>query len=159
MENASKALIIAGAVLISILLISLGILIYNQASDIVNGNQMSEVDITAFNQKFLNYEGRKNGSQVKSLLQLVRASNANEENGTRRIAINETNTSAGNDIVKTDGTDEGYTNFKITGIQNSTKYNVEFQYGDGSDGHDSGIIYEIWITKDNGSGSGNSTGP
>lgn len=32
MENASKALIIAGAILISILLISLGIIMYNSAT-------------------------------------------------------------------------------------------------------------------------------
>ena len=38
MENASKALIIAGAVLISILLISLGVMIYRNGADIANGN-------------------------------------------------------------------------------------------------------------------------
>ena len=32
MENASKALIIAGAILISILIISLGVIIYQQAA-------------------------------------------------------------------------------------------------------------------------------
>ena len=42
MENASKALIIAGAILLAILIISLGILIYNQAAGIANGNAMSE---------------------------------------------------------------------------------------------------------------------
>ena len=36
MENASKALIIAGAILLAILLISLGIMIFNQAQDTVN---------------------------------------------------------------------------------------------------------------------------
>ena len=44
MENASKALIIAGAILLAILIISLGIMIYNQASGVVNNNAMSEVD-------------------------------------------------------------------------------------------------------------------
>ena len=33
MENASKALIIAGAILLSILLISLGLIVYNQAKE------------------------------------------------------------------------------------------------------------------------------
>ena len=32
------------------------------------------------NQKFLQYEGTKNGSQVKSLIQQVVSSNANDEN-------------------------------------------------------------------------------
>ena len=52
MENASKALIIAGAILLAILIISLGILIYNQASGVVNNNAMSEVETQNFNQKF-----------------------------------------------------------------------------------------------------------
>ena len=33
MENASKALIIAGAILLSILIIGMGMFIYNQAQD------------------------------------------------------------------------------------------------------------------------------
>ncbi len=33
MENASKALIIAGAILISILIVGLGVIIYNNVSD------------------------------------------------------------------------------------------------------------------------------
>ena len=49
MENASKALIIAGAILLAILIISLGILIYKQASGVVNNNAMSEVDISTYN--------------------------------------------------------------------------------------------------------------
>ena len=36
MENASKALVIAGAILISILLVSVGIMIYSGASGIFN---------------------------------------------------------------------------------------------------------------------------
>ena len=40
MENASKALIIAGAILLAILLISLGIMIFNQAQDTVSNKSM-----------------------------------------------------------------------------------------------------------------------
>ena len=39
MENASKALIIAGAILLAILIISLGIMIYQQASSIRSSKQ------------------------------------------------------------------------------------------------------------------------
>ena len=45
MENASKALIIAGAILLSILIISLGILIFSQAQDTINSINMSEQEI------------------------------------------------------------------------------------------------------------------
>ncbi len=87
MENASKALIIAGAVLISILLISLGVMIYRNAADIANGNQMKDFEITAFNTKFSQYEGKKNGSQVKTLVQDCLSSNVNEENIDRLVSV------------------------------------------------------------------------
>ena len=88
MENASKALIIAGAILLAILIISLGILIYNQASGVVANNTMSEVDIQTFNQKFTQYVGEQRGSAVRSLIQQVQASNAAEGNEQRQVTIN-----------------------------------------------------------------------
>ena len=76
MENASKALIIAGAILLAILIISLGIMIYNQASGVVNNNAISEVDITSFNQKFTQYEGDNvKGTQVDALIDQIRTNN------------------------------------------------------------------------------------
>lgn len=73
MENASKALIIAGAILLAILIISLGIMIYNQASGVVNNNSMTEVEVTTFNQKFEQYLGDKvRGANVKSLINAVK---------------------------------------------------------------------------------------
>ncbi|MEE0865899.1 MAG: hypothetical protein U0L98_03780, partial [Clostridia bacterium] len=57
MENASKALIIAGAILLAILIISLGILIFSQAQDTVGSVNMSEQEMMAFNNKFTAYEG------------------------------------------------------------------------------------------------------
>ena len=80
MENASKALIIAGAILLAILLISLGIMIFNQAQDTVNNSGMSQAEVTAYNQKFLKYEGDQKGSVVKSLINEVKASNADKNN-------------------------------------------------------------------------------
>ena len=85
MENASKALIIAGAILLAILLISLGIMIFNQAQDTVNNSGMSQAEKTAFNNKFLKYEGEQKGSVVKSLINEVLASNADPNNSTRTI--------------------------------------------------------------------------
>ena len=49
MENATKALLIAAAVLIAILIISLGIVIYNQASETVKSVNMSSQEVQAFN--------------------------------------------------------------------------------------------------------------
>ncbi len=82
MENASKALIIAGAILLAILLISLGIMIFNQASSVVSGTGMTDAEITTFNAKFQKYEGSIKGSMVKSLINDIIAVNndSNDEN-------------------------------------------------------------------------------
>ena len=97
MENASKALIIAGAILLAILIISLGIMIYNQASGVVNNNAMSEVDISTFNQKFTQYEGDNvRGAQVNSLLDQVRSNNITyQDDETRKIKVTVTGTWSG----------------------------------------------------------------
>lgn len=85
MENASKALIIAGAILLAILIISLGIMIYNQASGTVNNNAINEVDITSFNQKFTQYEGENiRGTQVDALLNQIRTNNVTYQDDTSK---------------------------------------------------------------------------
>ena len=89
MENASKALIIAGAILLAILIISLGIMIYNQASGVVNNNAMSEVEISSFNQKFTQFEGTNiKGSQVNSLLsEIIQNNVANQEDSSKQVKV------------------------------------------------------------------------
>ena len=89
MENASKALIIAGAILLAILIISLGILIYNQAAGVVNNNAMSEVEVQQFNQKFTQYEGTNvKGAQVNALLNQILQNNvANQEDTSKQVKI------------------------------------------------------------------------
>ena len=85
MENASKALISAGAILLAILIITLGIVIYQQAAGVLNSNSMSEVDITSFNSKFTQYEGENiRGAQVNSLLDQVRNNNITYQDDTSR---------------------------------------------------------------------------
>lgn len=81
MENASKALIIAGAILLSILLISLGIMIFTQAQDATKNSGMSQAQVSTFNNKFSKYEGKKiKGSEVRGLIQEIIASNGDEDN-------------------------------------------------------------------------------
>ena len=87
MENASKALIIAGAILLAILLISLGILIFSQAQDVVQNSGMTQAEITAFNSKWSKYEGEQKGSVVKAMMQEVIASNADSNNSTKQITV------------------------------------------------------------------------
>lgn len=78
MENASKALIIAGAILISIILISIGIIVVQSAGEVTDraSTTMDEQAIQIFNQKFKNYEGDdRRGSSVRDLIGVVSSSN------------------------------------------------------------------------------------
>ena len=75
MENASKALIIAGAILLSILIIGLGMAIYQQASGAIGNANMDPQKIQAYNSEFASYEGTKSGTQVRALLDTVRSHN------------------------------------------------------------------------------------
>lgn len=111
MENASKALIIAGAILLAILLISLGIFIFNQAQDTISNSGMSQAEVNAFNNKFVKYEGQQKGSVVRSLLQEVVASNNDENLKNDGVAI----TIEGN---------SGATATSSSGIVNTKKYNI-----------------------------------
>lgn len=61
MENASKALIIAGAILLSILIIALGVFVFNQAKSAVGNTGLSDQEVAAFNSKFDSYEGKQKG--------------------------------------------------------------------------------------------------
>lgn len=88
MENASKALIIAGAILLSILIISLGIMMFNQASGVLNNNSMTEVEVSTFNQKFEQYLGEKvRGANVNSLIQAVNTNNMSTDDETKQVEI------------------------------------------------------------------------
>ena len=85
MENASKALIIAGAILVAILLIGIGVGLINAANSTIGGatDQMDEQAIKIFNAKFESYAGSQKGSNVKALMSSVITANANATNSGR----------------------------------------------------------------------------
>ena len=89
MENASKALIIAGAILLAILIITLGILIFNQASEITRSSSISDVEVLQFNEKFKSHEGTNvRGSEVNSLLNTIVQNNvANQDDTSRQVQV------------------------------------------------------------------------
>lgn len=70
MENASKALLIAGAILISILIIAIGMFIYNSAQSTINNSMqsMSTQEVQAFNNEFMSFEGKQSGSNIKAMI-------------------------------------------------------------------------------------------
>lgn len=120
MENASKALLLAAAILIAIILISLGVYIVSQGSDVVGqgGKALDEVAIQQFNGKFDIYEGTKTGTQVKQLIKTVAANNAS--NPGQQVTL-----SASEDIVTGD-----INSYKASSkIGNSKKYIISMTPG------------------------------
>ena len=57
MENASKALIIAGAILLSIAIIGIGMYVYQSVSGTIqDAAGMTEEEVNAYNQEFETFE-------------------------------------------------------------------------------------------------------
>lgn len=134
MENAAKALLIAGAILICIVLISVGMAILSAAQDVTDGvgDTTTSQAVQAFNSPFMAYSGTQKGSAVKSLLQAVSASNANNgSNKTIEIEHESTKTTDPSTIV-----------LEASKITPSGRYTVEVKSVDKE-----GYIDAIKITK------------
>lgn len=122
MENASKALLIAGAILIAILLIAIGMMVFNSANSTIKTatSNMSQQDKTAFNQQFSVYEGTKSGSVTKQLIELISTNNSVAENskitvsGNAGVTVNDAGTVSGKD-----------------GLKNQAQYKIKFDMTEG----------------------------
>ena len=121
MENASKALIIAGAILLSILIISLGIMVYNSAKNAANGGNIDKAQLQAFNSEWEGYVGEnRTASEVRALYQAVIANNAAEDKAetNRKIKISLNNAAAAEPT-------------KVGTLSNSTTYKIDVVYTNG----------------------------
>ena len=79
MENATKALLIAAAVLIAILIISLTLVIYRQGANAVSSADLSEAEAAEFNGKFTVFSGSNvPTAKVNALLETVFSHNKKE---------------------------------------------------------------------------------
>ena len=129
MENATKALMIAGAVLLAIMIIGVGMMIFNNAQGTIGGasTKMKEQEIQLFNNQFTNYEGLQSGSNVKALIGAV-------------ITNNSVATEEGNEekLVSFNGaTDSAALASERTKIISGKKYNVTITY------NNAGLVHEI----------------
>lgn len=121
MENASKALIIAGSILIAIMIISLGIYIFKQYSSFAKENaDLSEQEISAFNSKITSYLGEGiSGSQVNALLQYCLANNMSaQQSGETYKCITVTQITNNDELV-------GKNSDKYTKVTTGTFYKVK----------------------------------
>lgn len=76
MENSSKALLIAAGVIVTILIISLGMTIFNKSSSTDDASStLSSMQIMQFNQKYEQYEGVRSGEIVKKVLSYIMEEN------------------------------------------------------------------------------------
>ena len=88
MENATKALLIAAAILVAILIISLGLVVYNIAAETVQNVDISATEIQAHNDQYKRYEGTaKRGSQVNAMLDTVLTNNLKETNAGKKVTV------------------------------------------------------------------------
>ena len=152
MENASKALIIAGAILLSILIIALGMTVYNSSSSVTEGMDMTSQEISSFNSTFLAYGGEKKGRQVAELVTKIQSNNSQYDD--RQISIGFSDSSTENKITnpdsivtaqysakKSDGTTVGtgtISDIRAT-INMTTTYKIVFDY------NSKGLIYNCTI--------------
>lgn len=148
MENASKALLIAGAVLIVIVLISVGMMIVNSSQDVTDqvGDLTTSQSVSTFNNQFNKYQGNQKGSAVKKLLEEVVTSNKTNENTSKHyVNVNIKNDNA---IMNMNGagvfsySDAASLTQAASKITTSAKYEVVMDNVD-TDGY----INEITITK------------
>lgn len=105
MENASKALLIAGGILIAIILISIFISMYNNMSSFQkNQEQKKEMDqLAAFNAEFEAFDKKvMYGTDVITLANKVQ--NNNKKNGEDSIVLylNNTKVNNGNELIDSD---------------------------------------------------------
>lgn len=135
MENATKALLIAAAVLIAILIISLGLVVYNTSAETVNSANLSQQEVQSANEKFARYNGEnKRGSEVNAMLQTVLNANidaaAAKETG-RQVSVTLDNSEILSKTAKS-----------ITKQADTSKlYKIEVQYnGNG------GLVDKIVVT-------------
>lgn len=88
MENATKALLIAAAVLVAILIISLGLVVYNMAAETMSGINLNEAERMRFNSKFENFNGKNvSGTQVNSLVKTVFQHNLANDDANMKVSI------------------------------------------------------------------------
>lgn len=157
MDNTSKSLIITGAILLSILIISIGIYIYNNSvSSTKNAVASKEIEmqLMQFNKQYEVYEGIQSSNNIKQLLNMASQNNRElyKSQDTIKLCVNIRSKSKKilskitDSEVKRGLTSREYgvrypSNIKDISsyLGANDKYNISFEY------NQYGYIWEIWI--------------
>ena len=113
MDNASKALIMAGAILIAVALVGVGVYLYQSAAGTVGTgvDQLEAASMETKNSAIEQYEGTIRGSDLKQLIRRVNAYNARDvfPNGLTLSGITDASGVKNSKLYKvTLGYEEGY---------------------------------------------------
>lgn len=143
MENASKALIIAASVLLAIMLIAMGVTIFNKAQSSADTTTLDQTEINQFNSKFERYANNQLGSQVKSLISFaISNASTNKDDPVKLPTVSHGDSTA---IGNSNASDDIQTYINTLGtirneIISTHNYTINLTYGD------SGLIESIAIT-------------
>ena len=135
---------------------SLTIYIYNMASDVISSADLSSQQAAAYNLRFLQFEGVRTGSQVRTLLNEISSNNRNASDAGQVIVVNS------EDYTVTEGTktapsaeenkDEINDGVSSIAILSGKQYKVTFAYDPNT-----GYITACGITEVESSNSNNTT--
>lgn len=146
MENATKALLIAAAILIAIIIISLGIMVIRQGSETVNNVNLSDTQREAFNSKWQVYNGQQSGTKVKALIKEALNNNRNDNNPKVKLYINTKTTFSGTETNYNCKSIYGDTNGSFKNIQPELSYYVDSQTYTVDICEKNGYVYSIHIS-------------
>ena len=105
-------------------------LISNHRIETAGEDELANVEIQLFNQKFAQYEGTQRGTTVMSLLQAVISNNASATDDSRKVEV------TGDINMTTDATE-----IPRESIDTSSTYNVQLEYTEG-------LVSQIIITQE-----------
>ena len=160
MENALKALIVAGVILLSILIISIGIYTYNNATSTTSGivlDTAMEMQLMQFNKQYEMYEGIQGTASIKQLLNTAAQNNQElyKDDNEAELCVCIRSKSK-NILSKASSSSNGQMKVGLTtrsfGVKypssikeispylgDNERYNIELAY------NEYGYVWEIWI--------------
>ena len=144
MENASKALIIAGAILLAILIIALGVFIFNKAKSATNMDDLTNQQVAAHNSTFQNYEGTINGTQAKALIDEIRNNNQTMPSDAKIYLVAEGLSTTPSTISATNNSQ--YSQIK-NALESTSQYEVSITDYQTKEGQYKGYVVKMLIKK------------
>ena len=139
MENATKALLFAGGVLVVIILIALGIQMVNSTKPTTDQIQstLSAQEIQTYNAQFIQYEGIQKGSKVKDLIRQIQLNNYKNMDVGNTIEIYCLGV-----FIDFDDSSEQYYQNGINRINITKSYSVSMRINEKT-----GYVAEVYITE------------